>query len=412
MENDLFVQPGASARRVARLRQALEREGLDAFLVCDTSDIMWLSAFDGVFDDEAAHALLVTRDAATLHTDSRYSTAARAAAASEGVVEVNDERVGHAAFAAAALSAQAGGEASGVACGGAAGAGRCELGIEDSLPLSRFRALERAFGLDDASDAEGVGREGAAGREGVATPVRLRETSDVVLGLRAVKEPCEIRRLKAAQAVTDAAFDHITGFIRTGMTEREVQIELEDFMRRHGADGLAFSSIVATGANGANPHAVPGRTRLEAGQCVVIDFGARAWGYCSDMTRTVFLGRPSERLAEAYAAIREANERVEAALAPGVTGRAMHELAEEVLAERGFAGRMGHGLGHGVGIDIHEQPALSPRNEKPLEQGNVVTVEPGVYLPGEFGMRLEDCGVLTDAGFEPFTRSTHEMVVL
>ena len=178
--------------------------------------------------------------------------------------------------------------------------------------------------------------------------------------LRAVKEPSEVARLRAAQAVTDAAFAHIVAFMRPGMTEREVQIELEDFMRRHGAEGLAFPSIVATGPNGASPHAIPGATRLEAGQCVVLDFGARACGYCSDMTRTVFLGEPDERLRAAYEAIRQANEQVEAALRPGVTGKDMHELAERVLADHGFAGKMGHSLGHGVGIDIHEEPNLSP----------------------------------------------------
>ena len=118
--------------------------------------------------------------------------------------------------------------------------------------------------------------------------------------------------MKAAQAVTDAAFAHIVGYMRPGMTEREVQIELEDFMRRHGAEGLAFPSIVAAGANGASPHAIPGQTVLEAGQCVVLDFGARAHGYCSDMTRTVFLGQPSQKMRDAYAAIRSANEQVEA----------------------------------------------------------------------------------------------------
>ena len=130
------------------------------------------------------------------------------------------------------------------------------------------------------------------------------------------------------------------------------------------------------------------------------------------MTRTVFLGQPSQKMRDAYAAIRSANEQVEAALKPGVTGKAMHELAERALADAGFADKMGHSLGHGVGIDIHEQPALSPRNEQPLVPGNVVTVEPGIYLPGEFGMRLEDFGVITPDGFEVFTRSTHDPVIL
>nr|WP_255466550.1 Xaa-Pro peptidase family protein [Eggerthella hominis] len=368
------------------MRAACAEAGIRSFFARDTSNITWLTAFDGVFDDEDAHALLVTPHDAVLHTDSRYSEAARAAAADEGAIAVDDARVTHAAFVASAFGARHGEQPT-------AEAEAVVLGIEDSLTLGSYRALEAAF-----ADAP-------------ARP-QLRETSDFVLDLRAVKEPQEIARMKAAQAITDAAFAHIVAFMRPGMTERAVQIELEDFMRRHGADGLAFPSIVATGANGASPHAIPGQTVLEAGQCVVLDFGARALGYCSDMTRTVFLGAPSPRMRDAYAAIRNANEQVEAALRPGVTGKAMHELAEQALADGGFAGKMGHSLGHGVGIDIHEQPVLSPRNESALVAGNVVTVEPGVYLPGEFGMRLEDCGVITADGFEVFTQSTHDLVVL
>jgi Xaa-Pro aminopeptidase len=130
------------------------------------------------------------------------------------------------------------------------------------------------------------------------------------------------------------------------------------------------------------------------------------------MTRTIFCGSPSQRMREAYAAIRDANETVEGQLAPGITGKQAHELAERILADHGFAGKMGHGLGHGVGLEIHEEPVLSLRNDKPLEPGNVVTVEPGVYLTGEFGMRLEDFGVVTESGFDVFTQSTHDMVII
>ena len=169
---------------------------------------------------------------------------------------------------------------------------------------------------------------------------------------------------------------------------------------------------MACGANGASPHAIPGDTRLEAGQCVVMDFGARARGYCSDMTRMVFIGKPDARMVQAYRVLREANERVEAMLAPGVSGAAAQRLAEDILAEGGFAGKMGHALGHGVGLDIHESPVLAHRNNAPLQCGNVVTVEPGIYIEGEFGMRLEDFGVITEKGFEVFTQSPHDMVII
>lgn len=361
-----------SKTRIARLRDAFADQGVESFLVRDTSNIQWLTAFDDVFDSDPAHALFVDAGRSVLHTDSRYSNACELASAAAGsLVEVDDERESHAKFAARYAE------------------GLGSLAIEDSVSLAEFRKIEQEL----------------AGKD-------ILETSGLVLNLRAVKDAEEIRRMRAAQAITDAAFAHIVQFMRPGVTEREIQLELEAFMIRAGASGLAFSSIVATGANGANPHAISGNARLEPGQCVVLDFGARALGYCSDMTRMVFVGEPSARLREAYGVLREANEQVEAMLKPGVRGAEAHELAERVLEQGGFGGKMGHGLGHGVGIAIHEEPVLAPRNKQPLQPGNVVTVEPGIYLPGEFGMRLEDFGVITDCGFDVFTQSSHDLVIV
>ena len=388
----------ASSARIARLRAACAEAGIDAFYVRGTSNIAWLTAFDGVFDDEAAHALIVTPGRAVLHTDSRYTLACEAAARNT-VIEVDAARRAHADMAAEIVRDAADDLSTEPR--------RFVLGIEDDMTLAEFRRLECAFAA-----GEGAPKDGADGAFAAPLRAEMRETSGFVFGLRAVKDAAEVERMKAAQAITDAAFAHIVAFMRPGMTERAVQIELEDFMRRHGADDLAFSSIVATGANGASPHAIPGDTVLEAGQCVVLDFGAKARGYCSDMTRTVFLGAPEGTMLRAWEALRAANEAVEAALRPGVTGAEMHQLAEDILEEGGFGGRMGHGLGHGVGMDIHEEPVLSPRNGRPLAPGNVVTVEPGIYLPGEFGMRLEDFGVVTEEGFEVFTKSTHEAVII
>ncbi len=383
-----------SSTRLAKLRACAADIGARAFYVRDLANLRWLTGFDGVFDDEPAHALYVSDARAVLHTDSRYTSAFEAAAAGSDI-RIDATRCSHAAFACELLQADCAevGALPAQSNGDASKNPTPSLAIETSLLLREFRALE-----SEVTQAGGG--------------ISLTETNGMVLGLREVKDASEIARMKAAQAITDAAFAHIAAYVRPGMTEREVQIELEDFMLRHGAEGLAFSSIVATGANGASPHAIPGNTVLEAGQCVVLDFGARALGYCSDMTRMLFLGEPSLRMRAAYETLRAANERVEAAIAPGVTGAAMHELAEEVLREGGFGGKMGHGLGHGVGIEVHEEPVLAPRNTRPLVEGNVVTVEPGIYLPGEFGMRLEDFGVVSATGFEVFTCSSHEMVII
>lgn len=368
----------AARERIGRLRAAIAQRGLDAFYVRDVSNVAWLTAFEGVFDGEPAHAAFVDAQRSELHTDSRYSAAMRAAAAG-GPWQVGDESGTHAKW-----------------LRGLVDVGTL-LGIEQSMTLGEFRRLEAELRPKQAEDA--------------SLP-ELFETSGLIVGLRAVKDDRESACLQAAQAIADAAFAHIVGFMRPGMTEREVQVELEDYMLRHGADGLAFSSIVATGANGASPHAIPGATRLEAGQCVVMDFGARARGYCSDMTRMVFLGEPSARLRHAYATLRQANEQVEALLRPGVTGAQAQQLAEDVLAAGGFGGRMGHSLGHGVGIDVHEEPVLAARNDEALVVGNVVTVEPGIYVEGEFGMRLEDFGIVADEGFHVFTQSSHDMVII
>ena len=372
--------------RLERMRENMSACGIDDFYCRDISNVQWLTEFEGVFDDEPAHLAFVTPKKAFVHTDSRYADACdRASQHTRWVVDACGGA--HASWVARQFAAFH------AAAGTPEGENVCAMGIEDAIELREFRELERAF-----SEAK--------------WKPRFVETDGFVKKMRAVKDECELSAMRAAQAITDAAFEHIVEFMGEGMTELEVKRELEETMRRLGAEGLAFDSIVASGPNGAAPHSIAGERRLQAGDMVVMDFGARKGGYCSDMTRTVCIGGATPLAREVFAAVREANEAVEAMIRPGRTGAAMHHLAEDVLAHNGFAGKMGHGLGHGVGIDIHELPVLSPRNEAPLEVGNVVTVEPGVYLPGEIGCRLEDFGVITEDGFEVFTKSTHELVII
>ncbi len=364
----------ASRMRIERLRDWMRGESLDAFLIRNTSDIVWASAFEGVFDDEQAHMLLVTPHNALLHTDSRYIEAC-GSEAEGGIIAVDATRETHAKWCAKRLR------------------GCARVGFDDEISLFEYRALLDAFS-QGGSEAE------------------LVSSAQVVLNLRAVKDSFELERLRAAQAITDAGFAHIVDFIRAGMTEREVQLELDRFMYEAGADGLSFPTIVATGAHGSSPHAQPGDTVIRRGDAIVMDFGARRASYCSDMTRTVFVTDMSTELCRAYETLRRANEECEAMLCAGVAGSAVHAHAENVLAEGGYAGKMGHSLGHGVGIDIHEKPLLSPANHMPLAEGSVVTVEPGIYIPGSFGMRLEDCGLVTEGGYRPFAASTHEPVIV
>lgn len=366
-----------SAQRIARVREACQQQGIDDFIARDNMNIYWMTAFDDIFDPDRAHALLVTPEGATMHTDSRYSTNCLDRVERIGSsVAIDDERKSHAVFARDIVKKE--------------GEGR-KLGIEDDITLAEYRKV--------VSELEGSG-------------IQLVETTGLVNGLRAVKDARELARMKAAQKITDDAFSHIIEFIKPGMTELQVKIELEDFMVRHGSQGVAFESIVACGANGASPHGQAGNRIIEEGHSVVMDYGAKAFGYNADMTRTVFIGKPSDEMRAAYETIRRANETVEATIKAGVIGRDMHELAERILVEGGFGGKMGHGLGHGLGVDVHELPYLNATYDKPLEVGNVVTVEPGIYIAGKFGMRLEDFGVVTSEGYERFTQSTHEMVII
>jgi Xaa-Pro aminopeptidase len=245
-----------------------------------------------------------------------------------------------------------------------------------------------------------------------------------------VKTAAEIEKIRAAQAITDAAFAHIIWFIKPDKTEKDVAEELDRFMLENGADEVSFPTIVAFGPHGVDWHHEPIEQPLFSGMQLVMDFGAKKDGYCSDMTRTIFLGETNPFYRYAYDALCAANEAVEAFLKPGVTGKEAHELAESILADRGFPNLMGHGLGHGVGALVHEEPRLHPDNDKPLEVGNVVTVEPGIYIPmgfelyapkhglnmsipmPKFGMRLEDMGVITEDGFEVLTQSPHEEIII
>ena len=248
------------------------------------------------------------------------------------------------------------------------------------------------------------------GAQDLSIAMTFPQMHEDITQMRAVKDAEEVELMRRAQSITDAAFEHICGFIRAGLTEKDVKNELESFMFAQGADALAFSTIVASGPNAANPHAVASDRVIEEGDFVLMDYGAGYHDYRSDMTRTVVVGEPSPEQLKVYETVRRAHEEAAAAIRPGVDTMSVHRLAEDVLAECGFAGKMGHGLGHGVGIDIHELPSMNARVHQTFEPGHVVTVEPGIYLPGSMGFRMEDYGIVTEDGFEPFTASTHELV--
>ena len=367
----------ACAGRVARLRALMEERGYDAVILRNNPDLRWLTGAERVFDDEVAHTAFVTAEGQWLHTDSRYANTFRERLGADTPWVIDEQIVPAASWAAE----QARATRSRV------------VAVEDTCDLAFFDAFNAACnGLSIAC----------------LTPRMHGDICD----LRMVKDAEEIELMRHAQSITDAAFEHICGYIKPGLTEQQIRVELENFMFNNGADALSFSTIIAAGPNGANPHAQPSDYVVKKGDMIVMDYGAGYHDYHSDMTRTVCVGEPTEEQRRVYDVVRKAHEACAAAAHAGVIGRDIHELAVKVITDAGYGDYFKHGLGHGVGVEIHENPNFGRRWDRPVPEGSVVTIEPGIYLPGNFGVRLEDFGLVTADGYEPFTRSTHDLVCI
>ena len=234
---------------------------------------------------------------------------------------------------------------------------------------------------------------------------------DEIASLRAVKSPDELANIKVAARIADAVFSELTEYLRPGITEIEAAAYIEYRLKLNGAEGVSFPPIVASGENAALPHAEPSKKELKAGELVVMDFGARYEGYCSDMTRTVALKYASDEQKALYALVLDAQKRALSALRPGLTGREADALARGVIADAGYGEQFGHGLGHGVGIEVHEAPTLNASSEDVLTPGMVITVEPGIYVPGFAGVRIEDLCAVTAAA-QNFTSSIKDFLIL
>lgn len=366
------------AGRIERVRALMAERGYDAIVVRDEANLRWLTGVKGVFDYtfEFPHAAFITADQCLFHTDSRYlnSFEENTPAGSPWVYDMDE------------------GTIPGWVAGKIA-ANKCHVcAVEDDMQINFYQGIQR--GLEDRS---------------VACMLPLMH--DDIRKMRAIKDVEEIELMRHAQSITDAAFQHMLGFIKPGMTEKQVRNELENFMFANGADSLAFGSIVASGPNTANPHAVPSDRVIEKGDFVLMDYGAGYCDYRSDMTRTVVMGEPTQEQLDLYALVRRTHEECVAAIHPGVEGNDIFKLSKKIIGDAGYGDYYNHGLGHGVGIDIHELPNFN-RSKNIIEVGSVVTMEPGVYLPGVGGVRLEDYGVVTENGYEPFTKTPHDLHVI
>ena len=352
---------------IAKIQQKMKQEGLPALLLTDPLDRLYAGGFE-TSDD----AVLITPDRAWFITDSRYIEAAR-------------EKVENAEVL------------------------LCTADNRDMDIVKRLLAdakIEKCGAQDESlSYSEWQ-------RVTVTLGVELIPAQNVTVSLREIKEAYEIDSIVSAQRIAEKALDDVLGFIRPGLTEKDIAAELEYRMTKGGAQGLAFETICVAGANSSRPHGVPGTYTLQKGDFITMDFGCKINGYCSDMTRTVALGEPSDEMKKVYEVVLRAQLAGCEAAKPGILGRDMDKAARDIIDAAGYGQYFGHSLGHSVGLYIHEGPNASPKGDRPLPAGTVVTCEPGVYIPGKFGVRIEDMIHITEKGSENLTKAEKRLIVL
>lgn len=260
------------------------------------------------------------------------------------------------------------------------------------ISLERFKALKQNITDIEISDDEGV--------------------QGFIEEIRSVKSKKELESIKSAQAITDSTFNYILERLEVGRTEKEIALEMEFFMRKNGSDGIAFDTIAISGKNTSLPHGVPTDKKIEKGDFFTMDFGARVDGCCSDMTRTVAIGGVSDKQKFVYNTVLKSQTEALKAIKTGVVCKEIDAVARNIIYSAGFEGCFGHGLGHSVGLEIHESPAFNTRDETLLKSGTVITVEPGIYLENEFGVRIEDMVYVTENGIINLTKSSKDLIIL
>lgn len=357
--------------RLDALRRALPSPHADALLLTNPVNIGYVTGFTG----STAYAL-VSLEHAVLITDPRYTIRARRECPAFGVVEASgsggySEALSHVLTAHPELQ---------------------KIGFEAGhATVAQWRKLEREH----------------------PAPIEWMPMEDMVEGLRAIKDASEIDAIRRAVSIAEDAFTQIRPLLKPGTRERDIALELDFAMRRAGAEGLAFETIVASGPQGAHPHHTPNERTLAQGDFVTIDWGASVGGYCSDITRTVAIGEASARQQEVYAAVLEAQKRAIDAIRPGKSGKEIDAAARDYLASQGLGAAFGHGLGHALGRDVHDGPGLSSRFDTfILAPGMVQTVEPGVYLEGWGGIRIEEDVLVTENGCEVLTHLPNTLDII
>jgi Xaa-Pro aminopeptidase len=352
--------------RLERLQALLAAQRLDALLVGALPNVRYLTGFTG-----SAGYLVVCQGGAVLYVDGRYAEQASREFAGGAVTTTPRDILGGVL---ASLSDRR----------------PARLGVEAAhLSYEAWRRI-----ADTASGVE------------------VAPTAGLVEGLRARKDAEEVAALRRAIAITDQAYEDCLTWIAPGLSEGEVAARCEYFQRSRGADRKETRTAVGSGPRSALPHCIAADRRTAADEPVLLDLGCTVHGYTSDLTRTVFLGRPPEAFVRIHRIVAEAQALAIQAIRPGVEGRAVHAIAAQCIARHGYGDRFPHALGHSIGLNIHERPQLSPTETQSLEPGNVVTVEPGIYLPGRFGVRTEDVVLVTEAGCEMLSRAPRDLATV
>lgn len=351
--------------RVEKLRKKMQEENLDSFLITSPYNLRYLTNFTGT-----TGLAVITLEKAFFITDFRYTE--QAAAQAQGFEIIKN--VGPIFEEVADLVQKE---------------GLRELGFEETT----VSFLEYSV-LEEIIDAQ------------------LIPISGMIEELREIKDEEEIAIIEKACSIADLAYDHILKMIQPGMTEIEVANQLDFYMRSLGASGVSFETIVASGLRSAMPHGVASKKIIEQGDLITIDFGCYYEGYVSDMTRTFAIGDPGEQLKEIYQIVLEAQLAVLEVAKPGVTGKQLDAVARDYITKHGYGEDFGHSTGHGIGLEIHEGPNVSVRAEKQFVPGNIITDEPGIYLPGIGGVRIEDDLLITSDGNRVLTHSPKELIIL
>jgi len=354
-------------RRIEKLKKAMEDKKLDGFFVGKPANRYYLSGFTG-----SAGNILLTREKAYFITDFRYTEQATEQCPHMEIVEHRLNK------------------------------------METVSDLVEKNGLSR-IGFEAHFETYSTVEEQLKGK---VSGVEWVPTEGLVEEIRLFKEEVEIEKIHNAVKLADDAFEHICSFIRPGMSEKEVSLELEFFYRKNGAKGSSFDIIVASGHRGALPHGVASDKIISRGDLIVIDMGADLDGYASDLTRTIAVGEAGNKEREVYDTVLKAQMAAIEGIKPGMTGIEADELARRVIRDAGYEERFGHGLGHGIGIEVHEQPRLSPKGEQTLKPGMVFTIEPGIYIPDWSGVRIEDIVILEENGVRPLTAASKEFRII